>query len=546
MGPLESRSHKAENGVTLSDHDTTHPATPIGERLYTLSDLLEPAALCRLRDSFERVGGCRIVICDADGRRLDLIEPDDDAPPFELDGHHVVPITWRERVLGKVILLDSELRDAQTELARLIADVLAGECHSAARNRKRVEELSTVYDLGGLFAASDDLAIILDIAAKRICDVMNVKAASIRLVDEATGTLTIAAAHNLSDHYKRTEPIKVEDNPIDSATLSGKVVYVEDARTDPRIRIPQLVLSEGIVTALCCPLTYRGTTVGVLRLYTAARQRFSRFDVELMRAVAAQAAAAIVHSRLYRETMAAEMYERQLKRASQVQQRMLPAGPPAHAHVDFGQVYVPSLEVGGDFFDYIWFSKGNLGLAIADVVGKGMPGALMMASLRAALRAHAKSIYSIHEIMAQVNLHMHRDTLISEFATMLYGVFSPDGRRFTYCNAGHPPALLLRGDTIEPLEAGGMVIGVDPAAPFEQEVVHLQSGDVLLFYTDGVTEALDFDGRMYGFDRMVESLKRYRGESAATLAKQVLWDVRRFAGLVRQSDDISVVVAKIR
>lgn len=528
--------------------DSHQAPSPTGERLYTLADLLEPAALCRLRESFDRIGRCRIAICDVDGRRLDVEELDDAAPPFATDGHLVIPVTWKARTLGFVVMLqDGSPGDAPSaDLGALIAEVLEAECHSAARNRKRVEELTTLYDLGGLFAASEDISVILDIAAKRVCDVMNVKAASIRLVDAATRTLSIVAAHNLSEHYKRTEPIKVEDNPIDSATLSGNVVYIEDARADSRIRIPQLVLSEGIVSVLCCPLTYRGTTVGVLRIYTATRQRFSKFDVELMRAVAAQAAAAIVHSRLYRETVAAEMHERQLKRAGQIQRRMLPSAPPEHAHIDFGQVYVPSIEVGGDFFDYIGFAQGNLGLAIADVVGKGMPGALMMAGLRAALRAHAKSIYNIHEIMSLVNLHMCRDTLISEFATMLYGVFSPDGRRFTYCNAGHPPALRLRGDHLEHLETGGMVIGVDPATPFDQGILHLQPGDILLFYTDGVTEALDFDGRIYGFDRMVDSLMRYRREPAGTLANQILWDVRRFAGLVRQSDDISVVVAKIR
>ena len=526
---------------------TTPPlVAPAGERIHTLGDLIDPAALCRLRESFERLGRCRIAICDADGRRLDLDEPDESASPFATDHHPVIPITWRERVLGHVVVLDADAGDPGVELARLVAEVLGGVCHSEARTRKRVDELTTLYDLSGRFASGGDLPTIMEVAAQRITAVMNVKAASIRLVDEATGTLSIVAAHNLSDHYKRTEPLRVVENPIDAAALSGQVVYIEDARTDPRIRLPQLVLSEGIISALCCPLAYRGTTVGVLRIYTATRQRFSRFDVELMRAVAAQAAAAIVNSRLYREALAAEMHERQLKRAGDIQRRMLPKGSPDHPALEFGQVYVPSLDVGGDFFDFIGLPQGNLGMAIADVVGKGMPGALLMASVRSALRAHAKSIYNIADIMAQVNRHLCRDTLVSEFATVLYGVFSPDGRRFTYCNAGHNPPLLLRGDAFETLEIGGMVIGVDPDTRYDQGVLQLVPGDILVSYTDGVTEAMNYDEREYGYDRLLESIRRYRDESAGTLANQILWDVRRYAGLVRQSDDISVVVAKVK
>lgn len=521
-------------------------SAPSGERILTLGDLLEPAALCRFRDAFERLGHCRLAICDADGRRLDVEDPDESSAALAVGGEGAtVPVRWHAQVIGHVAVLSDCRERPAAEVAELVAEVLAGICHSEARTRKRVDELTAVYDLSGLFAESEDLAAIMDVAARRICDVMNVKAASIRLVDEATGTLSIVAAHNLSDHYKRTEPLRVVENPIDSAALSGQVVYIEDARTDPRIRIPALIRSEGIVSALCCPLAYRGATVGVLRIYTGARQRFSRFDVELMRAVAAQAAAAIVNSRLYREALAAEMHERQLKRAGEIQRRMLPKGPPNQPGVEFGQVYVPSLDVGGDFFDFIRLPQGNLGMAIADVVGKGIPGALLMASVRAALRAHAKSIYNIHEIVAQVNRHLCRDTLVSEFATLLYGVFSPDGRRFTYCNAGHNPPLLLRGGNFEQLEIGGMVIGVDPDTRYDQGIVHLLPGDILIAYTDGVTEALDYDEREYGLDRLLDSIRRYRGESAGTLANQIVWDVRRFAGLVRQLDDISVVVAKV-
>jgi sigma-B regulation protein RsbU (phosphoserine phosphatase) len=140
---------------------------------------------------------------------------------------------------------------------------------------------------------------------------------------------------------------------------------------------------------------------------------------------------------------------------------------------------------------------------------------------------------------------MCRDTLGGEFASLFYGVFSPDGGQMTYCNAGHNPPLLLRGQDFRRLEIGGLVIGVSPDERFARDVVNLEPGDVLVFYTDGVTEALDFESQAFTESRLRESIIRYRDEEAATLARQLLWDVRRFVGLAPQADDMTVVVAKV-
>jgi sigma-B regulation protein RsbU (phosphoserine phosphatase) len=216
-----------------------------------------------------------------------------------------------------------------------------------------------------------------------------------------------------------------------------------------------------------------------------------------------------------------------------------------HGRITFGPIYQPSLEVGGDFFDFISFSEGSVGLVIADVVGKGVPGALMMASVRSALRAHAHSIYDINEIVGQVNRLLFQDTAVSEFATLFYGVFSAKGDRFTYCNAGHNPPLLLRGEKFSELTAGGMVIGVSAEEKYDKDLLELRSGDILTFYTDGVTEARDFDGNIYGTARLRNSILHHRQLEAPTLANQLHWDVRRYAGLAHQDDDITIVVAKV-
>jgi sigma-B regulation protein RsbU (phosphoserine phosphatase) len=224
---------------------------------------------------------------------------------------------------------------------------------------------------------------------------------------------------------------------------------------------------------------------------------------------------------------------------------MLPAHPPYHKKIDFGCVYAPALQVGGDFYDFIELAGGETGICVADVVGKGFPAALLMASLRAALRSRADRAVDLPSLMVEVNRHMCADTLSSEFATLVYGTISADGTRFHYCSAGHNPPLHLRGETLIQLTAGGTVIGIDPTAEFETGMVELASGDIMVFVTDGVTEAMSFEEQTYGQARLEASIVRHRTLSAEAMVNEILWDVRRYAGLAEQSDDITIVVVKV-
>jgi sigma-B regulation protein RsbU (phosphoserine phosphatase) len=242
----------------------------------------------------------------------------------------------------------------------------------------------------------------------------------------------------------------------------------------------------------------------------------------------------------------AEAIERQIRLAAEVQRKMVPALPPQRPRLDIGAVYQPSFELGGDLYDFIDFDTGDLGMVVADVSGKGLPASLTMASVRAALRSHAHSIYDIDRIMSQVNRLICRDTRPHEFVSLFYGVVSGDGRRLTYCNAGHEPLVRLRDGQIDVLNTGGLVLGIDPEARYDRGLTDLAAGDVLLLLTDGATEAINAEGQAFGRQRLHESLRRHSRLSAGQLAGQLLSDIRRFVGLARQSDDITLVVLKVR
>lgn len=428
--------------------------------------------------------------------------------------------------------------------ADVLAHIISTLYGQAERINRQLADLQTVHSLAELLSGTVDLQPILDLTVQRVTEVMAVKACAIRLHDLRTDELVIKAVCNLSREYLSKGAVLLRNSPIDAAAFSGQTVYMEHVPTDPRIRYPENARREGIVSGLCVPLTYRGNTVGVLRVYTDRPYRFSIAEESLLRSIASQSAAAIVHARMYEDRVEAERIQRQVDAAAQIQRRMLPARAPAHANLSVGSVYDPTLAVGGDFYDFFPLPGGRLGVCVADVMGKGLPAAMLMSSIRACLRAQAASGDDPGVTLRRVNVQMHTDTLVHEFATLVYCMFSADGRTLTYSNAGHPPPLLLRGERFIELAAGGLAIGIEPTEHFEDEFVRLEPGDRLILVSDGVMDAMDYQGNPFGRERMLASIWRNRGMEAPALARELLWDVRRFAGLAEQSDDITIVVVR--
>lgn len=559
-----------------------NPQTPIRNPQSELLSALGAEQLQRMQDTFAAIGQVALHICDPSGKPLTkpscaidtrgvLISTPNGLvdriehlagltgvtevyraggivqyiAPVRVDGRYLATVVLADRVAEEADQVDKRRSENITRFLALMADRLDTLCRQHAHMTQRVRELEAVHDLTAMFAGTGDLKEILTATAERICHVLEVKSCSVRLLDEETGELRIEAGYNLSQAYLNKGPVLLGENPIDGAAFAGETVYIRNVPNDPGTRYPKQAQAEGLVSGLCVPMTYRGNTVGVIRVYTGHKYKFSGFQCALARSIGSQVAAAISIYHLHEEQLITERHRYQLRNAAAIQRRMIPGEHRTHANITFGCVYDPTLEVGGDFFDFIELPDGNLGFCVADVVGKGISAALMMASVRSALRAHAHSIYNIDEIVALVNAHMYRDTLTSEFATLFYGVFSANGKRLTYCNAGHESGLLFRGEHVMELSTGGMVIGVCPDTAFSRGIVDLQPGDIMVGYTDGVTEALDFDDKLFGRKRLIESVRRYAKLDATTLAKQLLWDVRRFVGLAPQTDDITIVVAKV-
>ena len=516
-----------------------------------LTDYIKVKTIKQLQETYSSACGGGIYICDLSGKPI--ADKSADHPPIQAGTNRFeAPITVQGHPLAHVVVMDEGTdeprRNRLEKFAKLTADMLSRLAGSQKTLRARAEELTTLFRLTGEFTAQSDLKAVLDLVTKTVVKVMDAKACAIRLLSENRTELVVQSVANLSPEYLNKGPILLSKSKVDQEVLGNlQPVYIEDQRHDERVMYPAESRREGIVSALCAPLIYKGRPEGVIRVYMSRLHKFDWFEVSMLQAIASQAAAAIVNARLHSEAVRLANVERQLRLAGMVQRRMIPSEPPRIEGFDIGCDYVPCFELGGDFFDFDHLDEDNLAVTVCDVVGKGIRASLLMAALRALLHAHASNIYEISEVIERVNRDMCADTLSSDFATMFYGVLDVKSRRLTYTNAGHPPALLVRDRSCERLTTGGTIIGMDESLQWERESLDLQSGDVVLMYTDGLLEAMNFKDQAFGRQRIEAALLEAidQGYNAQAIIKHVLWQMRRFAGLQKRFDDTTLVVIKV-
>jgi sigma-B regulation protein RsbU (phosphoserine phosphatase) len=207
---------------------------------------------------------------------------------------------------------------------------------------------------------------------------------------------------------------------------------------------------------------------------------------------------------------------------------------------------LPSKEVGGDYFDFITLDENRLGIAIGDIAGKGIPAALLMSNLQAALRISALRDASTDDVVRQINTHITKTTTPEKFATFFYGVFDINQYTLQYTNAGHNYPILCRADGLNMLKDGGVIIGLLESAVYKTEQVHLSPGDSLVLYTDGITEALNPDEEEFGEHRLLQTIKRVTHLSAQHILDHILECVIDFTHGHLQSDDITLAVLKVK
>lgn len=418
----------------------------------------------------------------------------------------------------------------------------------AEKTKKRLLKWNEqIYQLTTLVAGRFSLQEALDRLAEAAVKITGVKACSIRLLDEQAGELQMRSTYGLSEEYRNKGPVTKGDAVV-KAAFAGEAVVLDDMRVDGRVKYKDATIKEGLVSQLTVAMRFRDKAIGVLRLYSPRPKRFYEDDIALARAVASQCAVAITNAKLYAEAIEGARIAEQVRLAAVIQRRMIPEQPPRIKGFDIAAKYIPCFEVGGDFYDFVKLGDNQLVIVISDVIGKGIPAALMMALFRGAVRAYTNSgcgLGTIEYVIGRLNKMACSECRDGEFISLFYAVIDIAERKVTYCNCGHEPTVLIRDGAFVDLNNGGLVLGIDAEAEYEVGTVELKKGDCLLFYTDGLIDAANFEGQLWGRERMLGAVRICSEGGAEQRIKNMLGYRRRFVGLASQVDDTSIIVVKV-
>lgn len=395
------------------------------------------------------------------------------------------------------------------------------------------------------------LAIVLDSAI----DLAGAERGAVMLAN-AKGVLEFKLARGRGGRTLRGEDI-VTSHKIPEQVFRESVALVREDLLDADLKGKhEHTLVAGIRAAICVPLRLaaRGDqafpsaadmqTIGVLYVDSSQRAGFiSPATRAALEAVADQAALAIQNARLFKESAERQRMEQDLMRAAEVQLSLLPPRLHSAGPLEVAGNTLPCRSVGGDFFDY-FDSAGNLFVfAVADVSGKGMPAALLAAQTQGIFSTRAEVMESPAQVMTQVNRTLSRRAT-KGFVTMACAVIDGAGRLVT-CNAGHNPPLVLRADgKIDLLEEGGLMLGPFENATFAEQSTTLGPGDLVVIYSDGVTECTDLSGEFYGEERVYDCLRECIGLTANAVLERIFRSVSEFSGNAAQADDITVLVVR--
>jgi sigma-B regulation protein RsbU (phosphoserine phosphatase) len=405
------------------------------------------------------------------------------------------------------------------------------------------DRLALLYQLARNFNSSLDMDEVLNLVIDEVLVATRGERGFVMLFAQE-GVLEFRVARGIEQQVIDHPEFEVSRSIIERVAELGQPILTNDAQSDLRFKTRSSVLLLGLRSILCVPLRQRDHILGVIYVDNRLQSGiFTLSDLELLNAIASNAAIAIENARLYQVAVEKGRLEKELQLARQVQVSMLPQNLPAVPGWEFIAHWLPARTVAGDYYDVFPLDANRYGLVIADVTDKGMPAALFMAQTRSTLRASVNGIQPPAEQIARINRLICSDTANGMFVTLFFAMLDIASGEMVYVNAGHNPPFLYtsREDRFYKLVRTGMLMGVDESATYEQYGIMLNPGDFLLLYTDGITEATDLQTREFGVERLMQALNQNRRMPLAEIVKELLNSLQRFTGTAPLLDDVTVL-----
>jgi len=412
------------------------------------------------------------------------------------------------------------------------------------RLKRAVEELSILNEISTAIASTMELSTIETLIMKKCIKHFQVEQAAVMILMEETFDKPFQTMIREADR-SRVTAYHLDAQLTGWMLKNRKPLLVDDLQTDDRF---QAMPRDGVQvkSLLCVPLFHKGRMTGLIACFNKKQdERFSEEDQRLLSIIAAQSAQVIENARLLEQEQMLTRIQEEHRLAADIQTRLLPKAAPALKGYDIAGVSFPAKAVGGDYFDFIPVDDTRMAFCVADISGKGIPAALLMSNLQATIRTETMLVPRPCECLNRSNRLLYRNTEANKFATLFYGILDSKEHSVVYANAGHNRPFIIRntGEHLE-LSTAGIVLSMLEQFDYPEDTCSLEPGELLVIYSDGVTEAINEEQEEYGEERLRNLVADLRWKKADDIVDEVIKEIGLFAGEQEQFDDITLMVIK--
>lgn len=410
-------------------------------------------------------------------------------------------------------------------------------------NRVNKQRLTIISKVNQIINSIADLDSLLTFLIEFILNTANAEMGSIQLRDGKTFRTKVHS--NFPDKIRREYKFNNNETFSEFVVNTKEICYIADYQNNPAVSQNTKIIIDFYI---CIPIFAKKDLIGILNIVKKSSDRphvLHPEDIENLKTITDLSGTAIHNAVLYQDTIKKQKLDQELRVAHEIQKKLLPSALPEFPNFNFGAISIPAREIGGDYYEFFTLDSGKLGIIIADIVGKGIPAALLMVMIKSMLRSNVALYDSPKEALGKMNTMIEKDPAIDKYVPIFYGILDPETLLFKYCNAGHEPSIIFTGVDFESLDTDGFPLGAWPDSAYEEKELQFKQNDIFLMFTDGIIEARNEEEEEFGHARVKEVVRQYWELDAQDIVDRMFDSVLEHSGSKDQHDDLTLVVLKI-
>src|ERR1700761_4771870 len=459
-----------------------------------------------------------------------------------------VPLIVKNRVIGVIDLQSEQVGYFQPEHLRLL-ELTASRVAQAIENARlytrvarQAQTLAVLNEIAREVSSILDLDPLLERIGELLRRLIDYQMFSILLLNEREQVLETQYAVRFGHPIMPSEKVPLDRGLVGAAVRERRLIHVGDVRKDRRY----FMVNPETRSEMAVPLIYKGTVIGVLDLEHVRAHYFNEDHQRTLVTLASQIAVAIENARLYsRVTHQEQRLEHDLDMAREVQLRLLPPTPAAQPHAEFATRFLPARTIGGDLYDFLPYDNVRIGIAMGDVSGKAAPAALYAALISGIMRAAPSQSLSPAAMLKQLNDSLQERKMDAQYVTMVFAVWNDEKQTVQIANAGAVQPLFCRAGQVETVQAEGFPLGMFKDVSYEEFTLSTRTGDAIVFFSDGIVDAVNEEEEMFGTERLEALITREINNTAEGMVHAIYKELSEFQGSVERFDDETVIVLKV-